>query len=309
MADAGTAATLAPRAAARTPATSGEPRAGGAPWLLSAPALLLFLGLLVIPLALTALLSFYSFDGTRGVVPGFTLHNYAEVFSDPYYHEIFLRTAGLALAVTLLSIVFGVPETIILARMKAPWRGIFLIVILGPLLVSVVVRTLGWAILMGNNGLINDALQALGLTTEPVRLLFTMTGVVIALTHVLMPFMVISVWASLQKLDPQVENAGQSFGAGPFTVFRRVVLPQILPGILSGGIIVFALAASAFATPAILGGRRLKVVATAAYDEFLSTLNWPLGASIAILLLIANIVVIAGFNRWLERRYSQVFDG
>jgi putative spermidine/putrescine transport system permease protein len=92
-------------------------------------------------------------------------------------------------------------------------------------------------------------------------------------------------------------------------VFRRVVLPQILPGILSGGIIVFALAASAFATPAILGGRRLKVVATAAYDEFLSTLNWPLGASIAILLLIANIVVIAGFNRWLERRYSQVFDG
>ena len=302
MADA---AALSPRA----PADSGMPSAGGAPWLLSLPALLLFLGLLVIPLALTAVLSFHSFDGTRGVVPGFTPHNYLEVFSDPYYHEIFLRTAGLALAVTLLSIVFGVPETLILSRMKAPWRGIFLIVILGPLLVSVVVRTLGWAILMGNNGLINEALQALGLTDEPVRLLFTMTGVVVALTHVLMPFMVISVWASLQKLDPQVENAGLSFGAPPLTVFRRVILPQILPGILSGAIIVFALAASAFATPAILGGRRLKVVATAAYDEFLSTLNWPLGAAIAMLLLVANVVVIAGFNRWLERRYSQVFDG
>jgi putative spermidine/putrescine transport system permease protein len=303
------ASTVATPGAVARPATSELPRAGGAPWLLSLPGLLLFLGLLVIPLALTGVLSLYSFDGTRGVLPEFTAGNYVEVLTDSYYHEIFLRTAGLALAVTLLSIVFGVPETLILSRMKSPWRGIFLIVILGPLLVSVVVRTLGWAILLGNNGLINEGLQALGLTEEPVRLLFTMTGVVIALTHVLMPFMVISVWASLQKLDPQVENAGLSFGASPFTVFRRVILPQILPGILSGGIIVFALSASAFATPAILGGRRLKVVATAAYDEFLSTLNWPLGAAIAVLLLVANVIVIAGFNRWLERRYRQVFEG
>lgn len=291
-----------------TPPGSGPKRGAGAPWLLSAPALLLLLGLLVIPLALTAVLSFNAFDGTRGILPQMTLANYAEVLGDGYYHEIFLRTAGLALAVTLLSALFGVPETIILSRMKAPWRGIFLIVILGPLLVSVVVRTLGWAILMGNNGLINEALTALGVIDSPVRMLFSMTGVVIALTHVLMPFMVISVWASLQKLDPQVENAGLSFGASPFTVFRRVILPQIVPGILSGGIIVFALAASAFATPSIIGGRRLKVVATAAYDEFLSTLNWPLGAAIAVLLLIANILVIVAFNRWLERRYRQVFD-
>jgi putative spermidine/putrescine transport system permease protein len=289
-------------------ASSVENRASSAPWLLSAPALLLFVGLLLVPLALTALLSFRVFDGTQGVLPIYTLEHYWEVFSDGYYHEIFLRTGGLALAVTLLSIIFGVPETIILARMKSPWRGLFLVVILGPLLISVVVRTLGWAILFGNNGLINMALQALNVIDEPVKLLFTMTGVTIALTHVLIPFMVISVWAALQKLDPQVENAGLSLGASPFTVFRRVILPQILPGILSGAIIVFALAASAFATPSILGGRRLKVVAAAAYDEFLSTLNWPLGATIAVLLLIANVVIILGCNRLVERRYRQVFD-
>jgi putative spermidine/putrescine transport system permease protein len=285
-----------------------ETRASSAPWLLSAPALLLFAVLLLVPLALTGILSFQQFDGTMGVLPSYTLEHYLEVFSDGYYHEIFLRTGGLALAVTLLSILFGVPETIILARMKSPWRGLFLIVILGPLLISVVVRTLGWAILFGTNGLINDALLALNIVDEPVRLLFTMTGVTIALTHVLMPFMVIAVWAALQKLDPQVENAGLSLGASRFTVFRRVILPQILPGILSGGIIVFALAASAFATPSILGGRRLKVVAAAAYDEFLSTLNWPLGATIAVLLLIANIIIILGCNRLIERRYRQVFD-
>jgi putative spermidine/putrescine transport system permease protein len=128
------------------------------------------------------------------------------------------------------------------------------------------------------------------------------------MTHVMVPFMVISIWASLQKLDPQVENAGLSLGASPSTVTRRVILPQILPGILSGRIIVFEMSASAFATPALLGGRRLKVVATAAYDEFLSTLNWPLGATIAIVLLIANIIIILGANRLIERRFKQVFS-
>lgn len=285
-----------------------EKGAGAAPWLLASPGLLLFVGLLLIPLVLTGLLSFYTFDGTRGVLPEYTWRNYLEVFSDSYYHEIFLRTGGLALLVTLFCAVFGVPETLILARMRSPWRAVFLVIILGPLLISVVVRTLGWAILFGSEGWINSALLTLGIVNTPVRLLFTLTGVAIALTHVLIPFMVISVWANLQKLDPQVENAGLSLGASQVKVFTRVMLPQLLPGILSGSIIVFALAASAFATPSLLGGRKLKVVATTAYDEFLNTLNWPLGASIAVLLLIANVIVILGANRWVERRFRQVFD-
>ncbi|MDQ7976693.1 ABC transporter permease [Paraburkholderia sp. SARCC-3016] len=289
-------------------ALAPERHAQRAPWLLAGPALLLFVGLLVVPMFLIAVLSFHAFDGTRGVLPGYTVSNYIEVLSDPYYHEIFLRTAGLSLAVTALSIVLGVPETLILARMRSPWRSLFLLIILGPLLIPVVVRTLGWAILMGRVGLINEALLALHLTDSPVRLLFSMTGVTIALVHVLVPFMVIPVWASIQKLDPQVENAGLSLGGPRFTVFRRVVLPQLLPGVLSGSIIVFALSASAFATPAILGGRRLKVVATAAYDEFLSTLNWPLGAAIAVLLLIANVAIILGCNRLIERRFRAIFE-
>lgn len=279
-----------------------------APWLLSGPALALFLTMLLAPLLLTAILSFHVFDGVGSIDESFSLKNYLEIFSDSYYHEIFLRTAGMAAAVTLFCALLGIPETIILARMRSPWRGLFLVVILAPLLISVVVRTLGWAILMGNNGLINDALLWLGIVDEPVRMVFTMTGVIIAMTHVMVPFMVISVWASLLKLDPQVENAGTSLGASNITVMRRIVLPQILPGILSGSIIVFALSASAFATPALLGGRRLKVVATAAYDEFMSTLNWPLGASIALILLVANIVIILGCNRLVERRFRQVFD-
>lgn len=263
--------------------------------------------MLAIPLVLTAILSFNAFDGMRGIQQSYGFGNYLEILLDGYYREIFLRTGGMALAVTLICIVLGVPETLILAKMKPVWRGTFFVVILGPLLISVVVRTLGWSVLLGSQGVVNTVLRGLGLVDEPIRLLFSMTGVIIVLTHVFLPFMVIAVWSAMQRLDGQIEHAARSLGAGPFTTFRRIMLPQLMPGILSGAIIVFALAASAYATPAIIGGRRVKVVATTLYDEFFNSLNWPLGAAIAVLLLLANILIIVGCNRLVERRFKQVF--
>jgi putative spermidine/putrescine transport system permease protein len=288
-------------------AITAERRAS--PYLLSLPALLLFVGVVLIPIAMTVLLSFHDWGQYKGIEPVLILKNWREVASDGYFHEMFLRTFRIALLVTVLTAVLGAPEAYILNRMRAPWRSIFLLVVLGPLLISVVARTLGWALLFGgSSGVINKALINLGLISAPLPFMFTETGVVVALTHVLMPFMVLSVWAALQQLDQQIENAAASLGASQSTILRRIVLPQILPGILSGAIIVFALAASAFATPAIIGGRRLKVAATLAYDEFLNTLNWPLGAAVAILLLVALMVIIVGCNRLVEGRYAEVFQ-
>jgi putative spermidine/putrescine transport system permease protein len=278
------------------------------PWLLAGPAVLLFVGIVLVPIAMTVLLSFHDWGQYKGIEPVITLKNWREIATDSYFLEIFIRTFRIALAVTAIAVVIGTPEAYILNRMRAPWRGIFLVIVLGPLLISVVARTLGWALLFGSTGLINVALVRLGLVVAPVQFMFSETGMVIALTHVLVPFVVISVWASLQRLDPQVENAAISLGASAFTVLRRIVLPQVMPGILSGAIVVFALAASAFATPAIIGGRRLKVASTLAYDEFLNTLNWPLGAAVAVLLLIALVAIIVGSNRLTERRYSEVFQ-
>jgi len=278
------------------------------PYWLAGPALAVFLGLVIIPLGMTVLLSFYDWGQYKGIVAEFTLKNFHEIFSDSYFLEVFLRTLRIAVLVTLGSILIGVPEAYILNRMSPAWRGICLLAIIGPLLVSVVARTLGWALLLGSNGLVNRGLMALGLIGQPLEFMFTETGVVIALVHVLIPFMILAVWASLQRLDPQIENAALSLGAGRLTIWRRVILPQIAPGILSGSIIVFALAASAFASPAIIGGRRLKVAATLAYDEFLNTLNWPLGAAVAVLLLVALVILTVGANRFVERRYAQVFE-
>lgn len=279
-----------------------------APYLLSAPGLLLFGMLLLTPLVATALLSLHSFSMNTGIQDVYHLDNYRDIFTDSYFHGVFLRTFRIALLVTVVSIALGAPEAYILNRMRNPWRSIFLLIGLGPLLISVVSRTLGWVLLFGTTGLVNRGLQTIGLITEPLQFMYSETGVVIALTHVLVPFMMISVWTSLQRLDSQVENAALSLGAGPVTTLRRIVLPQAAPGILSGAVIVFALAASAFATPAIIGGRRLKVVSTLAYDEFLNTLDWPLGAAIAVLLLIAIVAIVVGSNRIAERRYAEMFE-
>lgn len=274
------------------------------PWGLSAPAIVLCTVMLVIPLILTVILSFNVYDYDTGVQANtFTFDQYKEILTDSYYYEIFWRTFWISAVVTLLCIVIGAPEAYILNRMRKPWRSIMLLIVLAPLMISVVVRAFGWSMLLGPEGIINSVLTSFGL--EPVKILYTEAAIIIALVHVMLPFMVIPVWTSLQKLDPGTENAALSLNASPFTTMRRIVIPQIMPGILSGSLIVFGLSASSFAIPGLLGGRRLKMVATVIYDQYLSELNWPLGASVAIILLVANLVIMLGWNRMIERRYKK----
>lgn len=232
-----------------------------------------------------------------------TLAHYLALFSDAYFYEIFWRTFWISALVTLLCVVIGVPEAYILSRMGTPWRSIFLILILTPLLISVVVRAFGWSLLLGADGLVNQVIQALG--GRPVKLLYTPFAVIIALVHVMLPFMIIPVWTSLQKLDPSAEQAALSLGASQATVMRKIVLPQVMPGVLSGTLIVFGLAASSFAIPGLLGGRRLKMVATVVYDQYLSELNWPMGATIAVVLLLVNLLIMLSWNRMVEGRYKK----
>ncbi|MFH1803936.1 MAG: ABC transporter permease [Pseudomonadota bacterium] len=269
---------------------------------------MLFLVFLLIPLVMTFLLSFNSFSFYGGIEESYGFGNYIEILSDSYFYEIFLRTFLIALGTTVLCVLLGVPEAYILLRMRPFARSLMLLVVLGPLLISVVVRTLGWSILLGNKGVINEFLIKLDLISSPVKMLYTSGGIVVALVHVMIPFMIIAVWAALQRRDASAEQAAESLGASPVKVFTRIVLPQAMPGILSGSLIVFSLSASAFATPAILGGRRVKVISTTVYDEFLNTLNWPLGAAIAVLLLVSVLVIMLSWNRLVEKRYSGVFE-
>lgn len=276
----------------------------GRGYLLLTPALALFVGLLVLPLLLTLVLSFNVFDYEVGVKgDAWTFAQYLNLVTDSYFYEIFLRTFWISALVTLLCVVIGVPEAYILSRMGTPWRSIFLILILTPLLISVVVRAFGWSLLLGADGLVNQAIQALG--GRPVKMLYTPFAVILALVHVMLPFMIIPVWTSLQKLDASAEQAALSLGATQAKVMRLVVLPQVMPGVLSGTLIVFGLSASSFAIPGLLGGRRLKMVATVVYDQYLSELNWPMGAAIAVALLLINLLVMLSWNRLVEGRFKK----
>ncbi|KAB2848952.1 MAG: ABC transporter permease, partial [Hyphomicrobiaceae bacterium] len=163
-----------------TPVVLPGERAGRAPYLLVLPALLLFGGIVLVPIAMTILLSFHDWGQYKGIESVLILKNWKEVWSDSYFHEMFLRTFRIAVLVTLLTAMLGAPEAYILTRMRNPWRGIFLLVVLGPLLISVVARTLGWALLFGgSSGVVNKALMNLGLISAPLPFMFTETGVVV----------------------------------------------------------------------------------------------------------------------------------
>src|SRR5689334_10355682 len=145
-----------------------------APWLLAGPGTLFFVGMVLFPLALTVILSFHAYDHSSGIQDTFTLSHYVTIITDEYYLGIFWRTLRIAALTTLICAIIGVPEAYILSRMRDPWRSIFLLVIIGPLLVSVVVRTFGWSMLLGSQGLVNQALAALGLA--PAKILYTETA-------------------------------------------------------------------------------------------------------------------------------------
>ena len=211
--------------------------------------------------------------------------HYAKVFDDSYYVFLMGRTLLTGFGVTLITLVFGVPIAYVLARMESRWATFLVMITTFPLLISAVVRSFGWMVLFFRNGPISALLVAVGLADKPVQLMHTLTGVVIALAQVLMPLMVLTLYSVFRSIDPQLERAAMTLGAGPFGAFRLVTLPLARGGLLAGSLLVFALSISAFATPSLVGGARANVMATAIYEQAVELLDWPFAAALASILL------------------------
>jgi putative spermidine/putrescine transport system permease protein len=270
------------------------------PWLLAAAPLAVFAALFVLPMGNLAVLSFFRFDRTTGAVGGFTLDNYAKFLGDPFYLGILWRTFKLAVIVTLSTLALGYPVALYLSRTTGRRRAYLMLLIMAPLLVSVVVRSFGWLVILGPNGLVSSALRAVGLIDEPLRLLYTETAIALGLTHVFLSFMVLSVATALGRIDPAVLRAAASLGAGPIRTFLKVILPLSLPGVAAGSVIVFTLSASAFITPALLGGPRVKVMSSLAYQQAMLLSDWPYGAAIALVLLALTTAGVLLYLRAIE---------
>jgi putative spermidine/putrescine transport system permease protein len=263
-------------------------------WLWSLlPALVVLALVFVLPLADLMSLSFHVSTGPADVGPDWTLANYTGFIADPFLLGILARTLGLGLVVVICCLLIGYPVAYFLARTQSKWRGIALFLVVAPLLVSAIVRNIGWFPLLGESGLVNWLLGSLGLVRSPLRLVNNFAGVAIGLTHALLPFMILTLTNVIQRVEPELEEAAANLGAAPFAAFWRVLLPLSLPGIVSGSLLAFTMAISAYTTPAILGGNRVLVMATYIAQQFQTVLDYPAGGTAAALLLLTAGVLTA----------------
>ncbi|MEZ5657830.1 MAG: ABC transporter permease [Burkholderiaceae bacterium] len=269
------------------------------------PAGLLLLLVFVVPLLLLLPTSLHPYVPGQGIGEAWTLGNYTRVFTDSYYLEIIGRTLGLGLTVVALTLLFGYPLAFFLARTQSRARPWLIILVVFPLLLNLVVRSFGWIVLLANRGLINDALRALGLIEQPIKLMFNYTGLLIGLTHVFLPFMVLVLVTAIQNIPRDLESAARTLGASAFTTFRSVTLPLSMPGVLSGSILVFVLTISALVTPRLLGGPTYQVMSTLIFDEFVKLLNWPRGAAMAFVLTAIVLLLVWGASK-LSQRVTEV---
>jgi putative spermidine/putrescine transport system permease protein len=265
------------------------------PFLLMAPAAALIGVFLLLPYLNIVVMSFRMPATGLPYGTGFSLDGYARFFSDAYYLTAMGQTLWLGAVTTLVCLLLGFPVAFQLARMNSRWRGPLYGIVLSPLLVGIVVRSYGWTILLGNNGVINRALREAGLIKVPLPLMYNSFGIVVALAHVFLPFMIMPILSSLQLVDPALENAARSLGATRATVLRRIVLPLAMPGVQSGMILVFVLAVSAYVTPVLVGGMRVKTMAVVIVDTLLDQFQWPFGSALALMLALISALVIVAF--------------
>lgn len=264
------------------------------PVLLTVPAVLLLLVALGYPLAQVVLRSF------TDPQPG--LDNYIWFFSRPVNLTVFWRTFEVSAWVTLLCLILGYPYAWMMTTVGPRMRMLMILCVLVPFWVSGVVRTLAWVILLQDSGVINRVIMALGF--EKLRLIRTQTGVIIGMTQVLLPFMIMPLYAVMRGIDLRLVQAAQSLGARPVLSFLQIYLPLSLPGILGGTVIVFILGLGFYITPALLGGPRATMLSTLAQQQVLQQLNWGRGGAMGVILLVSTLLLLAVAARFTSRRYQ-----
>ncbi len=262
-----------------------------------APVTIFYVVFLVVPYAMLLRLSLFRFSAMRLYIPELTLTNYVTVMTDPFYLMLMARTVGLGLLVTVISLVLAYPLALKIVRSGPAMRSALIAVALSPLLINLVVRTYAWLVLLGDAGVVNNWLLALGLIGAPLPLSGNMVSVVIGLVHISLPLMALSLIGVLERIDRTLEDAADSLGASRGRILRRIILPLSLPGAAAGSLLVFTFAISAFVTPALLGGNRVSTISTLIYEKFTFSANWPVGATLVVVLLVINVGIVALHGR------------
>jgi putative spermidine/putrescine transport system permease protein len=230
-----------------------------------------------------------------------TLNNYWYFFSKSFYLDALWRSIWMSVVAVVCALLIAYPTAYILHMFYNRLGGTLILLMTFPLLAGAVPVLLGWMIILSRGGNLNRYLMALGLTDVPIKFLGTELGVIIALTHFVFPFIVLNVFAVLVRIQPSFEEAARNLGAGPIKAFLRITLPLSMPGILSGSLIGFSLAISAYVTPQYIGGSALLLVTTLIHQFMTATFNFQMAATCAVILLIFSLVVIFSYNKVLAK--------
>ncbi|BEP52094.1 ABC transporter permease [Variovorax sp. V116] len=268
-----------------------------APLALGAPLALFFVAFVLAPLLLLAFVSFHNDTDLRDAGVG----QYLKFLSDGFNLAVLGNTMWLGLRATLLALVLGFPLALLYSQTPRRWQGALLLVVLLPLLTSSVVRTFAWVVILGRQGIVNSALLELGWIAEPLKLLYTPSAVVVALAQIELPLMVLPLVTTLANLDGNLTQASRALGAGYWRTFWQITLPLSVPGLLAGGLLVFAASVSAFVTQALVGGGQQVYMPSFMYQQAIEAGNYPFAAAIAMLLLVSVMTVVCLVNTFGRR--------
>jgi putative spermidine/putrescine transport system permease protein len=266
------------------------------------PLAALFVACFVAPLCVLVILSLHGEAAMRT----WTLANYAKFFTDPFNYSILWDTLLLGVKATLLCLVFAYPIAWICARSGPRLQSAIVFLVILPILTSVVVRTFSWIVILGRQGIINQIALSLGLVNEPIRLLYTETGVVMVLAQVQMPLMVLPILTVLLKIDPNLADASRVLGAGEWRTLCRVTIPLSLPGVIAGCILTYTACITAFVTQTLIGGARLIYMPLHIYQQAIGANNWPFAAAISVVFMVAVLLIVAVLSAAARRSETYV---
>ena len=277
------------------------------PWLLLSPALITLVLLMILPIAIMVVFSFYEFV-TAGVEKEiYTTANWREFFTDGFYHMFLWKTVRVAAITAILCAAMGYPPAYFIAMTEYKHKWMLLLLLIVPFWISFTIRTFSWIHILGEQGVINVLLLKTGLIHEPLRLLYTEGAVIMGMIHFLLPYMILNVYVSIEGIDRNLISAARTLGCTPWQAFREVVLPLSLPGLMAGLLLCFVLAAGSYVTPQILGSTKDALFGNVIFDTIMGQLNWPMGSTLSIVLLVLLGSVAAIYSRYMG--LSRIFKG
>jgi len=292
---------------AATMAVASDGGAGRRPWILLSPALLTLMFLMVIPMAILLVYSFFRHIDIAVDEPAFQFASWKEFFSDSYYHYGIWQTIRLSAITTVICMVVGYVPAYYIAHTTFRHKWLLMLLLILPFWVSFVIRTLSWIHILGKEGAINALLLKLGIIDAPLKMLYTEGSVILGLLHFLLPYMIINVYVSLEGIDRNLVAAARTLGATSWQAFLQVTLPLSVPGLAAGTLLCFVLAAGSYVTPLLLGGPDDFLFGNLIFDAMIDEVNWPLGATLSFVLLVLLGAVVVIYNRFMG--LSQIYKG